>query len=88
MFISLVLLAVESNEVIALRTIKLIFLDHDALWEVRLMIGEKVDAVFEATAGLICGATGSEIIEGYRRKVAANAHRLSSLQLRNSRSRG
>ena len=76
MLIPLVLLAVESGEVIALRTIKL--MSGDAAREVRLMIGEKVDAAFETTAGLVCGITGNEIIEGYRQKVAANAHRLSN----------
>lgn len=78
MLIPLVLLAVESGEVIALRTIKLMSGDEDSAREVRLMIGEKVDAAFETTAGLVCGITGNEIIEGYRQKVAANAHRLSN----------
>ena len=52
--------------------------DKDAAREVGLMIGEKFDAAFEATAGLIGGVTGSEIIEGFRQKVAANADRLSN----------
>ena len=78
MLVPLMLLAVESSEVIALRTIKLMSGDADAAREVNLMIGEKLDAAFEATAGLIGGVTGSEIIEGYRQKVAANADRLSN----------
>ena len=71
-------LAMESSEVIALRTIKLMSGGEAAAREVRLMISEKVDAALEATAGLVGGVTGNEIIEGYRQKVAANARRLSS----------
>ena len=78
MFIPLMLLAVESSEVIALRTIKLMFGGEDAAREVSLMIGEKFDAAFQATADLFSGVTGSEIIEGYRQQVAANADRLSN----------
>ena len=51
MFIPLMLLAMESSEVIALRTIKLMFGGEDAAREVSLMIGEKFDAAFQATAG-------------------------------------
>ena len=75
-FIPLMLLAVESSEVIALRSIKL--MSGGAAREVRLMIGEKFEAAFEASAGLFGGVTGSEIIEGYRQKVAANADRLGN----------
>ena len=71
-------LAMESSKVIALRTIKLMYGDEAAASEVRLMISEKADAALEATAGLVGGVTGNEIIEGYRQKVAANARRLSS----------
>ena len=71
-------LAMESSEVITLRTIKLMSGDEAAAREVRLMISEKVDAALEATAGLVGGVTGNELIEGYRQKVAANARRLSS----------
>jgi hypothetical protein len=77
-FIPLMLLAVESSEVIALRSIKLMSGGEDAAREVRLMIGEKFEAAFEASAGLFGGVTGSEIIEGYRQKVAANADRLGN----------
>jgi hypothetical protein len=78
MFIPLMLLALESSEVTALRTIKLMSGDEDAAKEVRLMIGEKLDPAFEATADLMGGVTGNEIIEGYRQTVAANADRLSN----------
>jgi hypothetical protein len=78
MFISLLMLAVESNAVIVLRTAKLIFCDSDALHESRLMISEKIDAAYEATSSLIAGASADSVIERYRQHVAANAQRLRS----------
>ena len=80
MFVPLMLLALESSEVIALRTIKLMFGGDDAAREVNLMIGEKFGAAIQTTADLFSGVTRSEIIEGYRQQVAANADRLSTWQ--------
>ena len=48
--IALMLLAVESNGVIALRMLKLMSGDRDALKEASLMVSEKFEAAFEATA--------------------------------------
>jgi hypothetical protein len=76
MFIPLILLAVESSSVMAMRTLKLMAGDHAAMDEARLMINEKVDAAFEATASLMSGASGDEIIRRYRHHVAENAKRL------------
>jgi hypothetical protein len=78
MFISLLMLAVESNAVIVLRTAKLIFGGGDALHEGGLMVSEKIDAAFEATASLMGGASANTVIERYRHHVAANAKRLRS----------
>jgi hypothetical protein len=76
MFISFILLAVESSSVVAMRTMKLMAGDGAAIAEARLMISEKVDAAFEATASLMAGASGDEIIHRYRQHVAVNAKRL------------
>jgi hypothetical protein len=76
MLIPLILLAVESNSVIALRTMKLMAGDAGAMQEARLMVSEKIDAAFEATASLIAGASGDQIIDRYRQHVAVNAKRL------------
>ena len=76
MLIPLILLAVESNSVIALRTMKLMAGDAGAMQEARLMVCEKIDAAFEATASLIAGASGDQIIDRYRQHVAVNAKRL------------
>ncbi len=78
MFISFVLLAAESSNVMAMRTMKLMTGDGAAMDEARLMISEKVDAAFEAATSLMTGASGDEIIHRYRHHVAVNAKRLGN----------
>ena len=75
MLIPLTLLAIESSGVIALRAMKLMVGDVAAMQEARLMVSEKVDAAFEATASLIAG---DQIISRYRQHVAVNAKRLGN----------
>ena len=76
--IALMLLAVESNGVIALRMLKLMSGDRDALKEASLMVSEKFEAAFEATASLMAGASGEQIVARYRQHVAVNAKRLGN----------
>jgi hypothetical protein len=73
------LLAFEACEVIHLRLTKFASADDDAESEARLMVSEKVDAMFEAGASLMAGATPATIIGRYREHVAANARRLSAI---------
>ena len=82
---SLILLAVEANRVIALRMMKLMRGGGGARREAKLMVSEKIHAAFEATASLMAGASGDEIIHRYRRHVAANAKRLGKLNSGRSR---
>ena len=70
------MLAFESCEVIRLRLAKLATGD-DADFEARLMVSEKLDAMFEAGASLMTGGTANSVVERYREHVAANAKRLS-----------
>jgi hypothetical protein len=77
MFNSLMLLAAEANTVIALRMMKLLRGGRSARREAELMVSEKIRAAFEATASLMAGASGDDIVHRYRRHVAANAKRLS-----------
>jgi hypothetical protein len=56
---------------------KLMLGGSDALYEAELMVSEKVHAAFEATASLIAGASGDDVIARYRQHVAANAARLA-----------
>ena len=76
MFHSLMMLAIDANHVIGLRVMKLMLGGRSARREAQLMVSEKVDAAFEASASLMAGASGDEIVRGYRRRVAANATRL------------
>jgi hypothetical protein len=50
MFNSLTMLAVEANGVVALRMLKLMLGGRRARREAELMVREKIDAAFEATA--------------------------------------
>ena len=76
MFIPLMMLAIESGGVISLRMMKLMSGDRDAAREAELMINEKIEAVFEATASLLAGASADQIVQRYRHHVGANAKRL------------
>jgi hypothetical protein len=73
------MLALESCEVIGLRLAKLAVGDHAADREVRLMVSEKVEAMVEAGASLMAGASAADVIGRYREHVAANARRLSGV---------
>jgi hypothetical protein len=79
MFKSLMMLAVEANGVVALRMMKLMRGGRNARREAKLMVSEKMGAAFEATARLMAGASGDEIVQRYRQHVAANAKRLGRL---------
>jgi hypothetical protein len=87
MFNSLTMLAVEANGVVALRMMKLMFGGRRARREAELMVREKIDAAFEATASLMAGASSDEIINRYRRHVAANAKLLGRLNSGRSQNR-
>ena len=73
------MLAFESFEVIRLRLEKLLIGGDAADREARLMVNEKIDALLEAGANLMAGATPASIVERYREHVAANTKRLSAI---------
>src|SRR5205814_8532261 len=62
---SLMMLAVEANGVVALRMMKLMRGGRKARREAKLMVSEKIHAAFEATASLMTGASGGEIVHRY-----------------------
>ena len=80
MFKSWMKLAMEANQVIALRMMKLMQGGKKARREANLMVSEKIDAAIKAGASLMRGASGEQIIHQYRRRVAANAKRLGQLK--------
>ena len=84
---SLMLLALEANGVIALRMMKLMRGGRKARREAELMVSEKIKAAVEASASLMAGASGDEIVRRYRKHVAANAKRLGKLNSGRSRKR-
>ena len=84
---SLMMLALEANGVVAQGMMKLMRGGRRARREAKLMVSEKIDAAFEATARLMAGASGDEIVHRYRQRVAANAKRLAKLKSGRSRNR-
>lgn len=77
LFCSTMLLAVESGNVVGLRAAKLLAgggAYHDELY---LMVFEKAEAMFEASADLMSGGTVSSVVDRYRERVAENHNRLS-----------
>jgi hypothetical protein len=71
------MLAIESNRVIALRMMKLAAGGAAARAEARLMVNEKVSEAMAATVTLMAGGSHATVVKQYRRRVAANARRLS-----------
>jgi hypothetical protein len=69
-------LAVASNGVIALRTMKLMAGGKSARPEAELMVTDKIRAAIEAAASLATGASADQIVHRYRQHVARNAKRL------------
>jgi hypothetical protein len=76
-WIALASLGLEAQQVIWLRTLKLMAGGPKAERESRRMITEKVEAAGEAAGRLMRGAKPRTIIRGYRSKVRANRRRLS-----------
>jgi hypothetical protein len=77
MFDKWIMLGIEANRVVSLRVMKLMRGGKAARREARLMVSEKINAGLDANARIMAGATADEIIRTYRRRVAANAKRLS-----------
>ena len=74
-----VMLAFEAGNVIDLRLWKIARGGAEGAAESELMIREKIDALFEAGALLTTGGSSAQIVEMYRKHVAANAARLRTV---------
>lgn len=68
-----VMLAFEAGSVIDMWLRKIARGGAQGATEGRLMVMEKVDALFEAGSLLVGGGSAAELVEMYRRHVAANA---------------
>ena len=73
----LTMLAMESQQVICLRTIKLARGGKRAHKEARLMVVEKVAAALQESGRLLMGARPSSVVKRVHKKVRTNARRLS-----------
>lgn len=71
------MLTLEAQQVIGLRLMKLSAGGAAAQIEAERMVTEKVMAAGEAAMLLATGGSGAGVLAGYRRKVRANARRLS-----------
>ncbi len=72
-WLDLTMLAVESQQVICLRTMKMAAGGRKANKEARLMLTEKAVAGLQESSRLFMGASPQSIVKRYRRKVRANA---------------
>ena len=79
------MLAIESNRAIGLRTMKLMRGGKKAQREAELIVREKIDAALDASAKLMAGASGDAFVRR-RRRVAANAKRLTKAKTIRKRS--
>ena len=71
------LLAFESQQVIGMRLVKLSAGGAAAQVEAQRMVSEKIMAAGEAALLVASGGSTARVVAGYRRKVRANACRLS-----------
>jgi hypothetical protein len=70
-------LGLEAQTVVALRLAKLSLGGAAAQVEAQRMVTEKLEAAAEAAMTLATGGTAERVVRDYRRKVRANARRLS-----------
>jgi hypothetical protein len=75
-FFNLTMLALEAQQVIWLRTLKLAAGGSSARTEASRMVSEKVVAGMRASAQIASGASPDRVIKGYRSKTRANLRRL------------
>ena len=71
------MLALEAQQVIAMRMMRLSVGGAKSAREARRMMSEKVLAAGEAGVKLATGGSGHSIVKHYRRKVSANRRRLA-----------
>ena len=77
-WIAVVLLGLESSEVMGLRIAKLARGGVHARREADLVVNEKIVAALDVGIRLLCGATDSHAIDRFREHVAASANRLAT----------
>jgi hypothetical protein len=76
-WINMTMLAVESQQVIWLRLMKIAGGGPRPNAESNLMVSEKMAAAADAGRKLVLGASPDSVVKGYRKVVRANVRRLS-----------
>jgi hypothetical protein len=76
-WISLMMLAAESQQVIWLRMMRLAAGGAKAQSEAQRMVHEKIFAAGRESGRMALGASGDSVVRGYRKKVKANMRRLT-----------
>jgi hypothetical protein len=74
---NLAMLALESQQVVALRLMKLAAGGPAAAAEMNLMTFEKVEALVHESGQILLGATHDSVVKRYRKRVRSNRRRLS-----------
>lgn len=77
LFVEMSMLALEAQQAIWLRSLKIAGGGHAGEREAKLMVKEKVSAAQRAVLQAAAGAGPVGITRGYRRKIRANVRRLS-----------
>jgi len=67
---------IEAQQVIFLRTLKIMSGGRAAKSEATRMVSEKIEASFEAGGRLAAGRSTACVLRGYQKKVRANRRRL------------
>lgn len=75
-WVDLTMLALESQQVIALRMAKLACGGLGATQEMQRMTAEKVEAFAHESGRILLGASNSSVVKRYRKRVRANRRRL------------
>jgi hypothetical protein len=74
---NLAMLALESQQVVALRLMKLAGGGPAAASEASLMTVEKLEALAHESGRIFLGATHASVVKRYRKRVRSNRRRLS-----------
>jgi len=77
LWFNMAMLGIEAQQVFWLRTIKIAQGGKRGDAEARRMVSEKITAATEAAQSLALGASAGSVVTSYRKKVRANARRLS-----------
>ncbi len=77
LWFEMAMLGFEAQQVVILRTLAIASGGKKGEREARRMVTEKITAATQAASSMAKGASAESVVAGYRKKVRANARRLS-----------